>query len=122
MKATGTHGDQANKITVIELNMTDPRATLPFLKMNPKEEMTMAAINPPKPVIASKYPPTSGPAFNTSTVNIGNMNHTGWSNTLGISPKIIRWKITFSCFLMYRKPSSKSANGEPPELAGRGWV
>ena len=58
MKATGTHGDQANKITVMELNMTDPRATLPFLKMNPKEEMVTAAINPPKPVIASKYPPT----------------------------------------------------------------
>ena len=90
MKAIGTHGDQANKITVIELNMTDPRATLPFLKMNPKEEITMAAINPPKPVIASKYPPTSGPAFNTSTVNIGNMNHTGWSRTLGTKARIMR--------------------------------
>ena len=53
-KATGTQGDWAKIITVIELHITETKATLPFLNMNPKEEIVKAAINPPNPVIASK--------------------------------------------------------------------
>ena len=53
------HGDQANRITKIELTIMDASATGPFLKVNPTEAMMTEETNPPTPVAANKNPPTS---------------------------------------------------------------
>ena len=52
-------GDQANRITKIELPDMDASATGPFLKVNPTEAIMTAEINPPTPVAANRNPPTS---------------------------------------------------------------
>ena len=70
-----SHGDRANRITKIELNRIDARATSPLLKLNPIEAMTTEEINPPTPVADNRKPPTSAFWRRTSAVNTGRRNH-----------------------------------------------